>query len=179
MLRIFLTDLAAYNSGYLIGEWITLPLEAEELEKSIQKILYQGEEVCKDGIHEECFITDDEFEDISFFKVEEFDSPYLLNERISFIEENIEPHQYNIIKFLLDNDLATSLEDAITKVDDVIVHSDCSMSDIAEAYVEEIIETDNLPPLIAGHIDYNGIGRDLEIDGTYIKVNFHIFEFVG
>jgi hypothetical protein len=36
MLKIYITDLAAYNSGYLRGEFITLPMEEKELEASIK-----------------------------------------------------------------------------------------------------------------------------------------------
>lgn len=31
MLEIFITDLCAYNNGFLIGKWITLPLSGNEL----------------------------------------------------------------------------------------------------------------------------------------------------
>jgi len=39
MLKIFLTDLTGYNSGHLIGKFITLPMEEKELEASIKEIL--------------------------------------------------------------------------------------------------------------------------------------------
>lgn len=38
MLNIFLTDLAAYNSGELIGKWITLPLTDLELQTVINEV---------------------------------------------------------------------------------------------------------------------------------------------
>ena len=30
-MKIYLTDLKAYNSGHLVGEWINLPIEEIEL----------------------------------------------------------------------------------------------------------------------------------------------------
>ena len=32
MLEIFITDLCAYNNGFLIGKWITLPLIANHID---------------------------------------------------------------------------------------------------------------------------------------------------
>ena len=51
---IFITDLAAYNAGYLRGEWLDLPCDCEELENVIEKISLNGEH--------EIFITDYETE---------------------------------------------------------------------------------------------------------------------
>ena len=51
MLKIFLTNLGKYNEGYLIGEWVTLPIDNDELEEVKKRI----------GIneyYEEWFITD-------------------------------------------------------------------------------------------------------------------------
>ena len=170
MLKIFLTDLEAYNSGHLRGEFLTLPMEAEELEARIKEILKYGEEY---------FITDYEFEDIELFKVEEYSNPYELNRKVALIEESIEPHQHKSVKVLLENGLATSLEDAISKIDELIVYPNSTMTDIAEQYIEEYTDLNGYHPLIASHIDYEGIGRDLEIEGSYFKDGVDIFQFIG
>ncbi len=176
MLKIYITDLAAYNCGYLIGEWITLPLEEDELRASIKVILAQGQESCNNGLHEEYFITDSESDLLS---AEEYSNPYELNRQIALIEESIEPHQYKSVKILLDYGLASSLEDAISKIDEVIVYEDSSMTDIAEQYIDEYVDLNGYSPLIIHHIDYEGIGRDLEIEGSYYKDGSDIFEFIG
>ena len=44
MLQIYLTDLSAYNKGYLFGEWISLP--CDDLENKLSKILKAGEAMC-------------------------------------------------------------------------------------------------------------------------------------
>lgn len=179
MLKIFLTDLAAYNSGHLVGEWITLPLETEELEVKIQSILAKGEELCSDGIHEEWFITDYEWEDVSIFSVGEYENIYTLNEKIKLIEESIEPWQHRIVKVLLNNGLADTLQDTIDKVDDVIIYKNSTMADIAEQYIEEYTDLNAYHPLIVSHIDYEGIGRDLELEGNFFRENSDIFQFIG
>ncbi len=49
MLKIYLTNLGKYVEGYLIGEWVTLPVDDDELEEVKKRI----------GINnEEYFITD-------------------------------------------------------------------------------------------------------------------------
>jgi hypothetical protein len=170
MLKIYITDLAAYNSGYLRGEFITLPMEENELKASIKEILKYGEEY---------FIADYEFEDVELFKVEEYSNPYELNRQIALIEESIEPHQHKSVKVLLENGLATSVEDAIGKVDDVIVYENSTMADIAKQYIEEYTDLNGYHPLIVNHIDYEGIGRDLEIEGNFYRDGLDIFEFIG
>ena len=168
MLKIYITDLAGYNSGTLIGRFITLPTEEKELETSIKEMLQFGDEY---------FITDYEFEDVELFKVEEFDSPFELNKKIALLED-VEPYQHKIVKVLLDNGFASSLEDAIDKIDNVIVHPDSSMENIAEDYISEIIDLDSLPILLSGHIDFKGIGRDMEIDCNFIRENSDIYEII-
>ena len=43
MLEIYLTDLQAYNEGYLVGKWITLPLSEFELSQVVSEVLIEGE----------------------------------------------------------------------------------------------------------------------------------------
>ena len=170
MLKIFLSDLAGYNSGHLIGKFITLPMEEKELEASIKEILKYGDEY---------FITDYEFEDVELFKVEEYSSPYKLNRKMALIEESIEPYQHKIVKVLLENGLASSLEDAISKIDELIVYPDSTMTDIAEQYIEEYTDLNGYHPLIVNHIDYEGIGRDLQIEGDFYQDGSDYFEWIG
>jgi len=170
MLKIYITDLAGYNSGSLRGRFITLPKEEKELEASIKEILIYGDEY---------FITDYEFEDVELFKVEEFDNPYELNRKIALTEESLEPYQYKSVKVLLENGLATSLEDAISKVDDLIIYPDSTMTSIAEQYIEEYTDLNSYHPLIVNHIDYEGIGRDLEMEGNFYQDGADFFEFIG
>lgn len=77
MLEVYITDLSAYNQGYLLGEWVTLPLEAEQLAKKIEGILYCGSSLCfmENGYyekHEEYFVTDYEWSDIDLFDIDEY-----------------------------------------------------------------------------------------------------------
>ncbi len=179
MLKVYITDLAAYNSGYLIGEWIALPMEEDELRESIQKILKQGQEICKDGLHEEYFITDFEFMEVKLFEVEEYSNPYELNRQLLLIQEQVESYQYKSVKVLLDNGLVSSLEEAIEKIDELIIYENSSMTEIAMEYIEEYTDLNGYHPLITAHIDYEGIGRDLELEGSYFREGSDIYQYIG
>jgi len=178
MLKIFVTDLSAYNNGFLVGEWITLPIDKEELSFEIKMILGKGEILCNDSFHEEYFITDYEFETVDIFSVGEYDNIYTLNEKAQLLED-IEESEHKLIKFLLDENIVSSLEEAIEKRDEVIVYENYSMRDIAEEYVEENFDLDSLSPLIANNIDYDGIAVDFEIEGSYFNVGSDIFYYIG
>ncbi|CAA6803884.1 MAG: Unknown protein [uncultured Sulfurovum sp.] len=179
MLRVFITDLAAYNNGYLVGEWVNLPMEKEELELSIKDILSQGEKVCKYGSHEEYFITDYEWEDVTVFSIQEYDNPYLLNEKLTLLTEKVDSVQYKNVKTLLENELVENFEDAIANVDKLIVYENSTMKDVAMQYIEEFVDLNGYHSLIVNHIDYEGIGRDLEIQGSYFKDSSDIFQYIG
>ena len=38
MLKTFITNLGLYNEGYLVGKWIDLPIDDDELEKVLKEI---------------------------------------------------------------------------------------------------------------------------------------------
>ena len=53
MLQVYLTDLAAYNAGSLVGRWIQLPLDTFSLSQAIAEVLTEGEYAVDGEDHEE------------------------------------------------------------------------------------------------------------------------------
>ncbi len=45
-MRIYITDLEAYNNGHLVGEWHELPINDDLLAESIENVLNAGKRVC-------------------------------------------------------------------------------------------------------------------------------------
>lgn len=183
MLQIYLTDLSAYNKGFLVGDWITLPCDDEELTLKIAKVLKQGEALCAFEYgyeeHEEYFITDWDFEDgIELFEVAEYSNPYNINKEVEIIQEHA-GKRLKELSFLLTQGYASNVEDAISKLDDVILHEEMTMEDIAVSLINECYDINSIPTIIANHIDYEGIGRDLEIDGNYTVINNDVLEYLG
>ena len=169
MLKIYLTDLAAYNNGKFLGKWITLAISHEELQSELNEVLQEGEEY---------FITDYEWEELSFFKVEEFSNIFKINEDLQQLEE-LEEYELKSVKFLLDYGFADSIEEAINNIDNVIIYENSTMEDMAYNLIQEIYNIDNLPSLISNHIDYQGVARDLEINGNFYEEGENIYEYLN
>ncbi len=173
MIKIYLTDLAAYNSGYLIGEWIELPLEENELNEKLQNILKKGGEICNEK-HEEYFITDYESD---ILDIEEYSNIYDLNNQAQKLSD-LNDYELKIVKFLLNEGLSNNVEEAIENIENVILYEDQNLEDLAYELVEELYDTKNLPSLISSNIDYKGIARDLEIEGRYYAREGDIYEYM-
>ena len=179
MLKIYLTDLEAYNNGALVGKWIKLPMSQEELSQELKEVLEQGERAVNGYNHEEYFITDYEWKDTPIFEVEEYVNLDRLNEQSEKLEE-LNQEQLKAVQFLLDEQLAKDTTEAIEKADDVIIHQEQSISDVAYALIEDCYNTDNIPNIISNHIDYEAIGNDLLLDGSYfVGTDGDIIQYVS
>lgn len=173
-MKIYITDLAAYNAGHLIGEWVSLPMESEDLQAKITEILATGAKVCDDNEHEEIFTTDYE----CFMCINEYDSIEKLN-AIAEAVEGLDENELKAIRFLMDNNLVNGFEEAIECYEDVIIHENMTMEDIAYDFINECYGVDSLPSIIANNIDYEKIGRELEMDGRYFENGGDIYEYIG
>lgn len=178
MLSVFITDLAAYNAGYLIGRWVKLPMHESELKQAIADVFKEGESACGSQNHEEYFLSDWEWEDYEFIPVGEYSSVYGLNTDLEVLEFKSD-YELKAISFLLREGIASTIDDAIGKVEDVIVHENQSMEDVAYDLLNECYGIDKLPSIISNHIDYESIGRELDMDGRYYEVGNDIYEYCG
>lgn len=161
MLRIYLTNMCKYNEGYLIGEWVTLPVDDEELEEVKKRI----------GInknYEEWFITDYE-SDIDGVEISEYTSVEKLNAIAAMLEDLDECEQEIVSALLTDG---YTMEEALDKKDDCCVWFDCDdMTDLAERVCEDLNLLDGIPENLRYYFDYAAYGRDLMCEGQYIFTN--------
>ena len=178
MLKVYLTDLKAYNDGALVGKWIELPMSEENLNQELKEVLEQGEKAVNGDNHEEYFITDYEWEDISMFEVGEYSNLTKLNQDVEQLEE-LDKEQLRAVNFLLEEQLAKDITEAISKVDDVIIYEDQSMSDVAYNLIEECYNIKDIPSIISNYIDYEAIGNDLLLEGGYFIDNGDIIHYVA
>ncbi|MCB4766581.1 MAG: antirestriction protein ArdA [Sulfurovum sp.] len=176
MLQIYLTDLECYNNGHLVGDWVKLPMDKDDLAFTVKMILGKGEKLCNDNFHEEYLITDFEFFTIPVFNIEEYDNIYTLNNKTLLLEE-LKEYELKIVKFLLDNGICSTIEDALEETDNVIVYEDMSMAEVAEIIIEESYDLDALPSIISSHINYESIARDLEYEGFYHSIDLDVFYY--
>jgi len=154
-MKIYITDLAAYNNGTLRGEWVSLPMDSDELETTKAKY---GEEI---------FISD--FEGFPF-DVKEYSSAQELNTIAEFLD-GLEEHALACYKYLRDDGF--SHEDAAEKYEEVTFYPDSKLKDVAEQLVDDGCFGE-IPTAVANYIDYEAIGRDLRHDG-YTETDEGVF----
>jgi antirestriction protein len=171
MLKIYLTDLAAYNNGFLIGEWVSLPLDPAKLTYKIREILVEGQLQCKSSQHhEEWFITDYEWEDdLSLLKVDEYADVFALNDLVDELS-SLDEHELLQVQFLLYE--GYDMRYSIDNHDDVSIYdyrSSNSFKDVYELLAEDLVDEGcfgEIPANLINYIDYSAIGRDLSFDYT-------------
>jgi len=162
--RIFITDLAAYNAGHLIGEWVDLPTPADQLQATIDAILSEGAKFCNDGKHEEIFLTDWETEDIPL-EIDEHSDPHEINEQAQRFEELDDDEKIAVEAAM---DAGYSFDEAIEKADEVTIYYAGGYEDLAEQFVDDGLFGD-IPDSIINYIDYEKIGRDLRFDYSHLR----------
>lgn len=75
------------------------------------------------------------------------------------------------IRYLLD---IMQLDEAINRKDEVILHLG-SLADYAFELVEDTCSLDQLPDLIRNYIDYESIGRDLELNSEVTEIHHNLW----
>lgn len=170
MLNLYITDLAAYNNGFLIGEWVSLPLDSAKLTYKIREILTEGQLQCKSSQHhEEWFITDYEWEDDFSMTVDEYADVFALNDIIEELS-GLSEYELHQVKFLHYG--GYDIRYSINNHDDVQIYdyrSSTSFKDVYELLAEDLVDEGcfgEIPANLTHYIDYSAIGRDLSFDYT-------------
>ncbi|MBV5279536.1 MAG: antirestriction protein ArdA [Campylobacteraceae bacterium] len=113
----------------------------------------EGEYLCQSDVtHKEIFITDYEWMGQSLFNVGEYDSPWDMNDDVGKLSE-LNPLQQKAVVFLPSQQITYDIDDAIGKADDVIIHENQTLEDMAYSLLQECYELDKLPPIISNNID--------------------------
>ena len=172
-MELFITDLSAYNEGFLSGRWIQLPLTQEELIQVSTEILKEGELVSGTTNHEELFITDYEAEIL----IGEYDNIERLNELAQTMEAFTD-EEFLKLRFLayegynerdvIDNGLETY------EVDIYDYRDNSSFTDTFELLASDFIDEGlfgEIPKSIESYIDYEAIARDLRMDYSEFEPN--------
>ncbi len=151
--EIYVADLAAYNAGKLRGEWIDANQDVDNIRAEIEKMLSSSPEL----FAEEYAIHDYE----QFYGVENYLGEYPSLENVAtvakLIAEKGELAGLVIAHFCGDlNEAKQALEDKYSGEHD-------SLADYAEGLSEDSVE--DIPDFIARYIDYEKMGRDMELGG--------------
>lgn len=180
MLRIAITNLAAYTNGVLYFEWLDLDenTENETIQTCIDRVLKRGDELSGLSHSEEIFISDYEWTNEEIFSVHEYSDIYALRDKIILLAE-LEPYQLKSVKFLLDFGIVNDLNEAIEKADDVVCYENSTMKDVAEDWLEQCYDLDSMPTIITSNIDYDSVASELSMSGEYFEVENDVFQYFG
>lgn len=164
--RIYVACLAAYNSGYLHGAWIDASQDLDDLQKAVNDMLSKSPV----ELAEEYAIHD--FEGFGGYGLGEYEGLERTHELACFIEE----HGEDIAGELL-NQFGGSLDDARKAIEENYQGCYTSLSDYAQEVTEE---TNQIPERLAFYINYEQMGRDMEMSGDIYTITtafdeVHIF----
>lgn len=169
-IKIALTNLGQYNEGLLNFTWLELPATEEEIAEAMKKIDI-GAKSPGGGVYEEWFITDYECD---FMQIGEYDNIDELNE-IAEALEDLNDDEAIIVKALLDYNY--ELQEALDRKDDCRLWDTTDMSDIAyDYYYECYAPNNNIPDFIERYIDFDAMGRDMSIEGTFLEYDGYTIE---
>ena len=176
-MKIYITDLDAYNNGCLVGVWCELPMDTKKLDDTIDKMLKKGREACKDGsYHDETLITDFECD---YMEVDEYCDIDRLNDIAEIMEQKSED-EVIAVKLLLENKIVKNIYEALENYEDMICTGESKMEDVAYNYIEALGALSNMNESLQMYFDYEAFGRDMEIKGSYYKNdNNLLWEYVG
>jgi antirestriction protein len=164
-IRIYVADLAAYNAGYLHGKWIDLDSDLDEIWNQIKIMLKESpvEDAEEYAIHD--------YEGFGNYPLSEYEG----------IERAIEVAQYLITHPELGPDLLTHFNGDIDEAKRAEEENYAGQYDSLEDYARELTEeTSEVPEHLAFYIDYEAMGRDMELNGDVYTVeaasgDVHIF----
>lgn len=164
-IRIYVADLAAYNNGFLHGVWIDVTEDLDSIWDQINAMLKASpieEEAEEYAIHD--------YEGFGSYQVSEYSGIKELHEVANFIEEHGELGSEVLAHFSNMDEARTALEEN---------YSGCyeSLSDYAQELTEQ---TSEVPKHLEFYIDYEKMGRDMEMSGDIFTIEtahdeVHIF----
>lgn len=173
MLNIFINTWKNYNeNGADGGEWVTLPMEADELEEKMEAIAEQ--------MHDddpEYFINDYEWTtEIEPRAIDEMENITELNDFINELDGLQERDQKEIAAAI--EAYGYDFEEAMDKQQRgcFTFYAGMDLEEVAEQIIEECYFTKDTPDIFTRYFDYAAFARDLGYDGYYETEHGVIYE---
>lgn len=169
--RIYVASLSDYNAGRLHGRWIDADQPVDAIREEITAMLAES----KEPPAEEWAIHD--YENFGGLRLSEWEGLENVAEAARLIVEHGE-----VFAGLVDHFGGLSdLEEARRYMEEGYQGEFGSLADYAQSFVEECYSDaiEALPEFLRYHIDYDGIGRDMELGGDVFTVEHehkvHVF----
>lgn len=148
---IYLTNLKAYNEGYLLGVYLHFPFSNKDLEMAYKQILVGNEFVDEYGCsYEEYFITDYD----TPFLIGEYDFPQALAEKYDSLKEYMS-YPNEVIRTI-----AKHQGQQLTIYE--LREGSTNEEKLGYVLVDEGLVT--VPQSLRNYIDYEAVGRDYAIN---------------
>jgi len=172
-MRVAIENYEMYNNGILLCKWF------DTNETTLEEIT----DWCKDvaikngfnGDDMELFVADYEG-DLGLYNGECLHEAYRVTEQL----EGLTDDEITGVKLMLEAGVVNDLEEAINNKDNIHNTGETSMEDVAYNYIEETGALSNIPDSLQYYFDYESMGRDMEINGTYFTDdNNEIWEYVA
>ena len=154
-IRIYVADLAAYNAGYLHGVWINACDELDDIKAQINEMLVASPE----DLAEEYAIHD--YEGFGGYALSEYAGIETAHEMACFIAK------YPDFGSELLNHFGGDVEEAKTAAEDNYCGCYQSLADYAQELTEE---TTQIPENLIYYINYERMGRDMEMSGDVFTI---------
>ncbi|PXX08223.1 antirestriction protein [Nitrosomonas ureae] len=154
-IRIYIADLAAYNNGKLHGVWINACDDLDAIRTQINEMLATSPE----GFSEEYAIHD--YEGFGGYTLSEYEGIDAAHDIACFIAE------YPDFGGELLNLFGGDLEEARTAAEENYCGCYKSLADYAQELTQE---TTKIPETIAYYVDYERMGRDMDLNGDIFTI---------
>lgn len=142
-------------------DWVT-PAEALD---------FMEQQSRKDGSEEYIIIDYD-----APFKISEYDSVAELVEKAEQLE-NLTDEEIEVLEAVLEHH-TSDFDEALKIVEDgnYIIYDDCcSMTEVAERYLDETGMLNELPDFAVSYFDFEAYGRDMEFNGRFYQINYNTY----
>ena len=162
--RIYVACLAAYNNGILHGKWIDANQEIDEIWNNIRDVLAASPvpEAEEWAIHD--------FEGFAGVRLHEYESIEHVHDLVCFLEDHDEAGA--LVLDYHDGDIEAAKQTLEN-------HMGCfrSLAEYAQSVVEDTTE---VPSHLERYIDYEQIGKDMELGGELFTIEarfdeIHVF----
>ena len=172
MLSAYITNLGKYNEGYLIGEWVNLPVDPDELQQVFCRIgldytTEDGQKI-RTG-YEEYFITDYEHEDLPDLNLGEYESITRLNKLAEKLKKVIYP---DILAAALELD--SDVDDILDNLDDYVLSPEISNDADLGYYWLYGSGCYDIPKFLYNYTDNEAFGRSIRLNegGEYTNYGY-------
>jgi len=154
-IRIYVACLAAYNNGVLHGVWIDAPESLDDIQKQVSTMLASSpvDDAEEYAIHD--------YEGFEGYKISEYEGLQSANDIACFIEE------YGTVGAEILSYACGDINDA----ENIMINQRCgeykSVADFAEQLTKD---TSEIPEHLEYYIDYERMGRDMELSGDIFTI---------